>query len=87
VLTTSKTEDERFDQSTEGTQVSVVRAVFSTTMFWKVSNESADLQHQIVFLRQPNSKILPVQIDIMRSASNTVMAQETTLSSAMEQRR
>lgn len=49
---------------------SVLLAVFSTTMFWKVSNESAALQQQIDTMGQPFSDVLTVSVDIMRSGGN-----------------
>lgn len=46
----------------------VILAVFSTVMFWKVSNESAHLQRQLDVLSQPRSNVLRVPVNIMRSA-------------------
>ncbi len=48
----------------------VVLAVFSTLMFWKVSNDSAVLQHQVDLLSQPLNNVLTVPVNIMRSADN-----------------
>ncbi len=45
----------------------LVLAVFSTVMFWKVSNDSAVLQQQVDLLSQPQSNILTVPVNIMRS--------------------
>ena len=49
---------------------SVLLAVFSSVMFWKVSNDSAGLQNQLDLLRQPWTQVLTVPVNIMRSASN-----------------
>lgn len=46
----------------------VILAVFSTVMFWKVSNDSANLQHQVDLLSQPRTQVLTVPVNIMRSA-------------------
>jgi hypothetical protein len=45
-----------------------ILAVFSTVMFWKVSNDSAQLQRQLVSLSQPRTQVLTVPVNIMRSA-------------------
>lgn len=50
---------------------SVLLALFSTTMYWKVSNESAALQQQVDALNQPHASVLTVYMDIMRSAGGT----------------
>jgi hypothetical protein len=49
---------------------SVLLAVFSTVMFWKVSNDSAALQNQLDLLSQPRTVLLTVPVNIMRSASS-----------------
>ncbi|HLF31695.1 MAG TPA: hypothetical protein VI566_11785 [Xanthomonadales bacterium] len=49
---------------------SVVLAVFSTTMYWKVSNEAGMLQSEIIAMSQPRTTVLTVPVDIMRSASS-----------------
>jgi hypothetical protein len=49
---------------------SVLLAVFSSVMFWKVSNDSAGLQNQLDLLKQPRTQVLTVPVNIMRSASN-----------------
>ena len=49
---------------------SVLLAVFSTVMFWKVSNDSAALQNQLELLSQPRTVLLTVPVNIMRSASS-----------------
>ena len=49
---------------------SVILAVFSTVMFWKVSNDSAELHRQLDLLSQPRSIVLKVPVDIMRSAGS-----------------
>jgi hypothetical protein len=49
---------------------SVLLAVFSTVMFWKVSNDSAGLQNQLDLLKQPRTQVLTVPVNIMRSASS-----------------
>lgn len=46
----------------------VVLAVFSTVMFWKIGNDSADLQRQLDQLSQPRTQVLNVPLNIMRSA-------------------
>jgi len=46
----------------------VVLAVFSTTMYWKVSNDNASLRSELGSLRQPKGVVLTVPVDIMRSA-------------------
>lgn len=48
---------------------SLVLAVFSTTMYWRVSNQAAGLESEIAALRQPNGNVLTVPVDIMRSSS------------------
>jgi hypothetical protein len=48
----------------------VILAVFSTVMFWKVGNDSADLQHQVDLLSQPRTQVLTVPVNIMRSAGS-----------------
>ena len=48
---------------------SVILAVFSTTMYWRVSNQAAGLESEIAALRQPNGNVLTVPVDIMRSSS------------------
>ena len=45
----------------------VILAVFSTVMFWKVSNDSADLQRELNLLSQPRTQILSVPVNITRS--------------------
>lgn len=49
---------------------SLLLAVFSTVMFWKVSNDSAGLQNQLDLLNQPLTQVLSVPVNIMRSTSN-----------------
>ena len=49
---------------------SLLLAVFSTVMFWKVSNDSAGLQNQLDLLNQPRTQLLSVPVNIMRSASS-----------------
>jgi hypothetical protein len=49
---------------------SLLLAVFSTTMYWKVSNETASLQQQLESFKQPNTDVVTVSIDIMRSSGN-----------------
>jgi hypothetical protein len=51
---------------------SVLLAVFSTTMYWRVSNQAGDLQIEVDALRQPRGAVLTVPIDIMRSLNSTV---------------
>jgi hypothetical protein len=46
----------------------VILALFSTVMFWKVSNDSSDLQRQLDLLSQPRTHVLTVPVNIMRSA-------------------
>jgi len=48
----------------------VVLAVFSTVMFWKTSNDAADLKRQLTQLGQPRTQVLTVPVDIMRSAGS-----------------
>lgn len=50
---------------------SVLLAVFSTVMFWKISNDSAGLQRQIDALNQPHADVSTVSLDIMRSSGDT----------------
>lgn len=49
---------------------SVVLAVFSTTMYWKVSSDAGALRSEINYLSQPRTAVLTVPLDIMRSASS-----------------
>lgn len=49
---------------------SVVLAVFSTTMYWQVSNKAGMLQSEITAMSQPRSSVLTVPVDIMRSAGS-----------------
>lgn len=49
---------------------SVVLAVFSTTMYWRESNQAAGLQSEIAALRQPRGNVLTVPVDIMRSGTD-----------------
>lgn len=46
----------------------VILAVFSTLMYWKVSNDSAGLQRQLELLSLPRTQVLTVPVNIMRSA-------------------
>jgi len=50
----------------------VILAVFSTVMFWKVSNDSADLRNQLDLVSQPRTQVLTVPVNIMRSADTQV---------------
>lgn len=47
---------------------SVTLALFSTTMYWKLSNETGLLHSEIDALNQPRTSVLTVPVDIMRSA-------------------
>jgi hypothetical protein len=49
---------------------SVVLAVFSTTMYWQVSNKAGTLQSEITAMSQPRTSVLTVPVDIMRSADS-----------------
>ncbi len=49
---------------------SVVLAVFSTTMYWQVSNKAGMLQSEITAMSQPRTSVLTVPVDIMRSADS-----------------
>ena len=49
---------------------SVVLAVFSTTMYWKISIEAAAFQSEIAALNQPRTGVVMVPVDIMRSAGS-----------------
>ena len=49
---------------------SVLLAVFSTTMYWKTSNDAAALQSEIEVLSQPHTAVLTVPVNIMRSAGS-----------------
>lgn len=49
---------------------SVLLAVFSTTMYWKIGNDSINIQRELDKLRQPNTEVLMVSLDIMRSSGN-----------------
>lgn len=51
---------------------SVVLAVFSTTMYWKVSNEARVLQSEVAALNQPHTSVLTIPVDIMRSAGDQI---------------
>ena len=65
---------------------SVVLAAFSTTMYWKVSNEVVGLQSEIKQLNQPRAGLLTVPVDIMRSAGSQtpdVIIQKPAVSSAV----
>lgn len=59
---------------------SLLLAVFSTTMFWKVSNDATELQQRIKVLRQPFTDVLTISVDIMRSGVNVpdVVVQKPT---------
>ena len=48
---------------------SLVLAVFSTVMFWRVGNEAQTLRLQVDALSQPVSSVLEVPLDIMRSGN------------------
>ena len=49
---------------------SLVLAVFSTTMYWKISIEAAAFQSEIAALNQPRTGVVMVPVDIMRSAGS-----------------
>lgn len=46
----------------------VVLAVISTVMWWKVGIDAADLEQQLQSLAQPTSPVLSVKVPIMRTA-------------------
>jgi len=46
----------------------VVLAVLSTVMWWKVGIDAADLEQRLQSLAQPTSQVLSVKVPIMRSA-------------------
>lgn len=50
---------------------SLLLAVFSTTMYWKVSNESMALRHTVDSLNQPYTNLQTVSVEIMRSGGKT----------------
>lgn len=49
---------------------SVLLAVFSTTMYWKTSNDAAALRSEIEVLSQPRTVVLTVPVNIMRSSGS-----------------
>ena len=53
---------------------SVLLAVFSTTMYWKVSNETSNLQLQLNALRQPQTDVVMISIDVLRSSGDRPVA-------------
>ena len=46
----------------------LVLAVFSTTMYWRASNEVSTLQNSLNALREPVGQVLSVPVEIMRSS-------------------
>lgn len=49
---------------------SVILAVFSTTMYWRVSNQAAGLESRIAVLQNPRGTVVTVPVDIMRSSGS-----------------
>lgn len=49
---------------------SVLLAIFSTTMFWKVSQESTELRGRVQALNKPYAVVQKISVDIMRSGGN-----------------
>ena len=49
---------------------SVVLAVFSTTMYWRTSNQLGNLQEEFDALGKPRTGLLTVPVDIMRSGGS-----------------